>query len=59
MGKADNHEGIDFYKPVQNPDKTKQLWGINQWTRHVPGFKEKFEAWIEKMQVLGLIVMEA
>lgn len=59
MGKADNHEGIDFYKPVANPDKTKPLWGTNQWTSHIPGFREKFEDWIDKMQVLGMIVMEA
>ena len=45
-GKADNHEGIDFYKPVENPDKTKALWGENQWPS-VPGFKEKYEAWVE------------
>ncbi|KAG8878468.1 hypothetical protein FRC20_008391 [Serendipita sp. 405] len=59
MGKADNHEGIDFYKPVAQPDKTKPLWGKNQWTKHVPEFREKFEAWIQKMKALGLIVMEA
>jgi isopenicillin N synthase-like dioxygenase len=57
-GKADNHEGIDFYKPVPNPDKTKTLWGENQWPS-VPGFKGKYERWIEKMKELGLIVMEA
>ncbi|KAF9783446.1 Clavaminate synthase-like protein [Thelephora terrestris] len=57
-GKADNHEGIDFYKPVSNPDKTKVLWGENQWPS-VPGFREKYEKWIEKMKELGLIVMEA
>jgi isopenicillin N synthase-like dioxygenase len=54
-----NHEGIDFYKPVEEPDKSKPLWGTNQWPRHVPGFREKFEAWINKMQTLGMIVMEA
>jgi len=57
-GKADNHEGIDFYKPVPNPDKTKPLWGENQWP-DIPGFREKYEKWIEKMKKLGLIVMEA
>ena len=57
-GKADNHEGIDFYRPVENPDKTKPLWGENQWPA-VSGFKEKYEAWVEKMKKLGLIVMEA
>jgi len=57
-GKTDNHEGIDFYKPVPNPDKTKPLWGENQWPS-VPGFREKYGRWIEKMKELGLIVMEA
>ena len=57
-GKADNHEGLDFYRPVSDPDKTKPLWGENQWPS-VPGFREKYEEWIEKMKELGLIVMEA
>jgi isopenicillin N synthase-like dioxygenase len=57
-GKADNHEGLDLYKPVENPNKLRALWGENQWPA-VPGFKEKFEVWIEKMKQLGLIVMEA
>ncbi|KAF8645270.1 hypothetical protein AX16_008094 [Volvariella volvacea WC 439] len=58
-GKADNHEGIDFYRPVENPDKTKPIWGENQWPANPPDFKEKYLEWIEKMKVLGLIVMEA
>jgi len=57
-GKADNHEGIDFYKPVSNPDKTKVLWGENQWPG-VPGFRDKYEEWVEKMKKLGMVVMEA
>ncbi|KAF7973738.1 hypothetical protein HWV62_14312 [Athelia sp. TMB] len=57
-GKADNHEGIDFYRPVDNPDKDKPLWGENQWPT-VPGFRDKYEAWMDKMTDLGLIVMEA
>ncbi|EIW80964.1 Clavaminate synthase-like protein [Coniophora puteana RWD-64-598 SS2] len=57
-GKADNHEGIDFYKPVELPDKSKPLWGENQWP-DVPGFKEKYDAWVAKMKNLGMIVMEA
>ena len=57
-GKADNHEGLDFYKPVENPDKTKPIWGENQWPS-IPGFKDKFEQWVEKMKALGLILMEA
>ncbi|EIW59491.1 Clavaminate synthase-like protein [Trametes versicolor FP-101664 SS1] len=57
-GKADNHEGIDWYRPVENPDKSKPLWGENQWP-DIPGFKEKYERWVEKMKNLGLIVMEA
>ncbi|KAF9046441.1 Clavaminate synthase-like protein [Panaeolus papilionaceus] len=57
-GKADNHEGLDFYKPVANPDKGRPLWGENQWPS-VPGFKEKYEIWVQKMKGLGLIMMEA
>ncbi|KAJ8518488.1 hypothetical protein ONZ45_g4448 [Pleurotus djamor] len=57
-GKADNHEGIDLYRPVENPDKSKPLWGENLWPS-IPGFREKYEKWVEKMKVLGLIVMEA
>jgi isopenicillin N synthase-like dioxygenase len=57
-GKADNHEGIDFYKPVENPDKSRPLWGENQWPT-VPDFQTKYEKWIEKMKKLGLILMEA
>ncbi|KAH9049912.1 Clavaminate synthase-like protein [Lactarius hengduanensis] len=58
MGKADNHEGIDFYRPVENPDKTKLLWGENQWPT-IPGFREKYEAWVDKMKAVGLMVMHA
>ncbi|EPQ54484.1 Clavaminate synthase-like protein [Gloeophyllum trabeum ATCC 11539] len=57
-GKADNHEAIDFYRPVGNPDKSRPLWGNNQWP-DIPGFREKYEKWVEKMKELGLIVMEA
>ncbi|KAI0061684.1 Clavaminate synthase-like protein [Artomyces pyxidatus] len=57
-GKADNHEGIDFYRPVEHPDKSKPLWGENQWP-DVPTFREKYEVWIQKMKTLGLVVMEA
>ncbi|KAK7056814.1 hypothetical protein VNI00_002531 [Paramarasmius palmivorus] len=57
-GKADNHEGLDFYRPVENPDKSKPLWGENQWPS-VPQFQQKYEKWVEKMKLLGPIVMEA
>jgi isopenicillin N synthase-like dioxygenase len=57
-GKADNHEGLDFYRPVEQPDKTIPLHGENQWPT-IPGFREKYEAWISKMKTLGMIVMEA
>lgn len=57
-GKADNHEGIDLYRPVENPDKSKTLWGENQWPP-IPTFKDKYEKWIDKMKQLGLIVMQA
>ncbi|KAN0087466.1 hypothetical protein V8E55_006087 [Tylopilus felleus] len=57
-GKADNHEGIDFYKPVENPDKSRPLWGENQWPT-IPDFQIKYENWIGKMKKLGMILMEA
>lgn len=57
-GKADNHEGLDFYRPVETPDKTRPLWGSNQWPS-VVDFRTKYEQWIQKMKDLGLIVMEA
>jgi len=58
MGKADSHEAIDFYRPVENPDKNKLLSGENQWPSK-PEFREKYEVWIDKMKALGLIVMHA
>ncbi|KAG8963844.1 hypothetical protein FRC05_004385 [Tulasnella sp. 425] len=58
-GKADNHEAIDLYTPVDKPDKTKPLWGTNQWPEDVPSFRSTYEAWTEKMKALGLLVMEA
>ncbi|KAJ6477458.1 hypothetical protein C8R47DRAFT_1140638 [Mycena vitilis] len=58
-GKADNHEGLDFYRPVDNPDKSKPLWGENQFPDSIPDFRKKYEEWVEKMKRLGLIVMEA
>ncbi|EJC98113.1 Clavaminate synthase-like protein [Fomitiporia mediterranea MF3/22] len=60
-GKADNHEGLDFYAPVEQTDKSKPLHGENQWPSDevMPGFRERFEKWIEKMKKLGMIVMEA
>ncbi|KAI0785258.1 Clavaminate synthase-like protein [Abortiporus biennis] len=57
-GKADAHEAIDFYRPVEKPDKTKPIWGENQWP-DIPEFREKYEVWIGKMKMLGIIVMEA
>jgi len=58
LGKPDNHEGLDLYRPVEEPDKTKPLWGSNQWPS-VPTFRERYEIWVGKMKALGLIVMEA
>ncbi|KZW03339.1 Clavaminate synthase-like protein [Exidia glandulosa HHB12029] len=60
-GKADAHEGIDFYRPVEQPEKGWPLWGENQWPSDevVPKFKATYEVWVEKMKQLGLIVMEA
>jgi len=59
QGKADNHEALDFYKPVANPDKSKPLWGENQWPTVPADFKDKYDKWVEKMKDLGMIVMQA
>ncbi|KZV70198.1 Clavaminate synthase-like protein [Peniophora sp. CONT] len=58
-GLADNHEAIDFYRPVEEPNNERPLWGENQWPDWIPGFREKYEAWIAKMKRLGMAVMEA
>jgi len=58
-GKADAHEAIDLYRPVENPDRTKPLWGKNQWPDKVPLFREKHESWIAKMKELGKVVIKA
>ncbi|KAF8914947.1 Clavaminate synthase-like protein [Mucidula mucida] len=58
-GKADNHEGLDFYRPVETPDKSKPLWGENQWPSQPAEFKDKYQVWVDKMKALGLIVMKA
>ena len=58
-GKADNHEGIDFYRPVENPDKNQPLWGENQWPGDdvVKGFRSTYERWVDRMKELGTIVV--
>ncbi|KAG8904608.1 Carnitine O-acetyltransferase mitochondrial [Tulasnella sp. 403] len=58
-GKADNHEAIDIYRPVPDPDKTKPLWGTNQWPAGIPNFEETYDAWGGKMRELGARVIEA
>ncbi|ORY87439.1 hypothetical protein BCR35DRAFT_289504 [Leucosporidium creatinivorum] len=57
--KADHHEGLDLYRPVPNEDSTKLLHGPNQWPSSPPTFRSTMETWIEKMQVIGLALMEA
>ncbi|CAE6383943.1 unnamed protein product [Rhizoctonia solani] len=61
QGKTDMHEGLDFYAPVANPDKTKPLWGENQWPTEddLPGFRRAYEKWVDQMKELGFVVMEA
>jgi len=44
---------------VETPDKDKLLWGENQWPPTIPEFRDKYEAWINKMKTLGLFVMHA
>jgi isopenicillin N synthase-like dioxygenase len=58
-GKADNHEGLDFYAPVADPDPTRPLHGENQWPTQPTDFRAAYERWAAKMQVLGMCVMRA
>ncbi|CAD6569203.1 MAG: hypothetical protein CYPHOPRED_003130 [Cyphobasidiales sp. Tagirdzhanova-0007] len=53
-GLADHHEGLDFYRPVQE-DSRRPLHGRNQWPEEcdVRGFRETFERWIDKMNIIG------
>lgn len=71
QGKADHHEGIDFY--ASNPYKSlansstrpedrpglRPLEGENQWPTQMPHMKPRMEQWVDKMKILGLAVMEA
>ncbi|KAG6883882.1 hypothetical protein C0993_003154 [Termitomyces sp. T159_Od127] len=40
-GRADNHEGIDFYRPVEKPDRMRMLLGKNLWPE-IEGFQEVY-----------------
>jgi isopenicillin N synthase-like dioxygenase len=58
--KADYHEGLDFYRPVELPDKSVPLHGENQWPSGRPvGFRETFERWIDRMLSIGMALMRA
>jgi len=50
---------LDFYKPVDKPDKSKPLWGENQWPTVPTDFQNKYNKWVEKMKALGMLVMQA
>ncbi|KAJ9119590.1 hypothetical protein QFC22_003299 [Naganishia vaughanmartiniae] len=67
MGKADHHEGLDFYAPSPYPDgdnrdttgQLKPLGHVNQWPKKPAQFRPEMEEWIERMRVLGMVVMKA
>ncbi|KAJ9104262.1 hypothetical protein QFC19_004079 [Naganishia cerealis] len=67
MGKADHHEGLDFYAPSPYPEggnrevtgELKPLGHSNQWPRKLPRFRTDMQQWIEKMIALGKVVMKA
>ncbi|PRP76968.1 hypothetical protein PROFUN_14669 [Planoprotostelium fungivorum] len=59
LSQNDHHEALDFYRPVENPDATKPIWGENQWPSNPPEYREKMEAWVRKMKHLGMMVMKA
>ncbi|GAA6061896.1 hypothetical protein JCM10212_004714 [Sporobolomyces blumeae] len=59
QSKADHHEGFDLYRPARHEDPTKLLHGPNPWPANPRSFRPKLESWIDKMQTIGLALMEA
>lgn len=61
QGKADHHEGIDFYapSPYGPQDSKKPLGGENQWPRNPTSLRPRMETWIDKTKILGKAVMHA
>ncbi len=58
QGKRDWHEGLDLYRPVPGTKPPfSPIMGTNKWP---PGeFKEVYEAYIERLLILGNAVMRA
>lgn len=57
-GKADHHEGLDFFAPSPlAPGTVGPLAGENQWPARPEGMSDALKAWIEKMHVLGQATM--
>lgn len=68
QGKADYHEGIDFYRPVEkvlyidaeHPEKGYELLqGENQWPEHPKGFREAIEELWGGLERVGKAMMIA
>ncbi|OZJ02418.1 hypothetical protein BZG36_04768 [Bifiguratus adelaidae] len=63
MYKRDWHEGLDFYKPIDDSHYLRQhqlpMRGENRWPESIPEFRPTFEAYIEKMKQVGEAVMKA
>lgn len=57
--RSDWHEGLDLYRPVTPEDPSQLLRGPNQWPSQPASFRPTLEAWIEKMQIIGLALMRA
>jgi len=72
QGKADHHEGLDFYAPSPYPPthtssvasgngngrgKLRPLEGPNLWPEKPERMRGVLEGWVEKMKVLGMAVM--
>lgn len=57
-GKADYHEGLDFFAPSPyEKDAVRPLAGENQWPKEPEGMTAALEAWIARMHVLGKATM--
>ena len=57
-GKRDWHEGLDLYRPVPTKGPPYELiMGENKWPKG--NFREAYESYIDKLLLLGVVVMRA
>jgi isopenicillin N synthase-like dioxygenase len=60
-GEFIKHESLKFFSQLYGVDKSSYFGGGNVWPAEnmLPGFREAYERWIQKMKRVGYAVMEA